>query len=133
MSKQRITSAPFREKARSATIAERMSKPTVRSQSSIPQKTIKRRTERPNSVAHLKRLMTTASFERMLKLRLAPGVGSTNFNDQRIAPMAKGQIRSNREARKPKQEKAAVKTEASFAGQIKAASRSAPQGGKHKS
>ncbi|MGG6894790.1 MULTISPECIES: hypothetical protein [Rhizobium] len=79
--------------------------------------------------------MTIASFERMLKLRPVPHpeAGSINFNDQRIAPMAKGQLRSNREARKPKQEKTTVKTEASFANQLKDAAKSSPQGGKHKS
>jgi len=35
--------------------------------------------------------------------------------------MAKGQMRSNREIRKPKQEKAAPKPETSFANQIKLA------------
>ncbi|WP_454852040.1 hypothetical protein [Rhizobium binxianense] len=46
--------------------------------------------------------------------------------------MAKGQMRSNRETRKPKQEKAPAKVEARFANQIKDASKSSPQGGKHK-
>lgn len=46
--------------------------------------------------------------------------------------MAKGQMRSNREARKPKQEKTPAKVEASFANQIKDASKSSPKGGKHK-
>lgn len=44
--------------------------------------------------------------------------------------MAKGQVRSNREARKPKQEKSPVKVETSFANQIKEAAKSSPQGGK---
>ncbi len=47
--------------------------------------------------------------------------------------MAKGQVRGNREARKPKQEKAPAKVEATFANQIKDAAKSSPQGGKHKS
>ncbi|MBN9054128.1 hypothetical protein JQ506_02465 [Shinella sp. PSBB067] len=38
--------------------------------------------------------------------------------------MAKGQKRSNRETRKPKQEKAAPKPDASFAGQLKLAANS---------
>jgi hypothetical protein len=46
--------------------------------------------------------------------------------------MAKGQVRSNREARKPKQEKAPAKVQASVANQIKDASKSSLQGGKHK-
>jgi len=46
--------------------------------------------------------------------------------------MAKGQVRSNREARKPKQENAPAKVQASFAKQIKDASKSSLQGGKHK-
>ncbi|SCW79322.1 hypothetical protein SAMN02927900_04978 [Rhizobium mongolense subsp. loessense] len=47
--------------------------------------------------------------------------------------MAKGQVRGNREARKPKQEKAPIKVESTFANQIKAATKSNPQGGRHKS
>jgi len=47
--------------------------------------------------------------------------------------MAKGQVRSNREARKPKQEKSAVKTENTFANQIKVATKASPQGSKPKS
>lgn len=58
--------------------------------------------------------------------------GSIKFNDQRITPMAKGQMRGNREMRKPKQEKAPTKVEASFANQIKDASKSSPQGGRYK-
>jgi len=50
-----------------------------------------------------------------------------------IAFMAKGQVRSNREARKPKQEKSAVKTENTFANQIKVATKASPQGSKPKS
>ncbi|TCL63198.1 hypothetical protein [Rhizobium sp. BK251] len=46
--------------------------------------------------------------------------------------MAKGQMRGNREMRKPKQEKAPTKVEASFANQIKDASKSSPQGGRYK-
>lgn len=43
--------------------------------------------------------------------------------------MAKGQMRSNREVRKPKQEKAAPKPETSFGSQIKQATTvSAPRG-----
>lgn len=43
--------------------------------------------------------------------------------------MAKGQKRSNKEIRKPKQEKAAPKPETSFANQIKSAANSnAPRG-----
>ncbi|APO78397.1 hypothetical protein AM571_PC00659 (plasmid) [Rhizobium etli 8C-3] len=58
----------------------------------------------------------------------------TSFQLQkRIAPMAKGQIRGNREARKPKQEKSPMKVESTFANQIKAATKSNAQGGKHKS
>ncbi|MBB4275544.1 hypothetical protein [Rhizobium mongolense] len=47
--------------------------------------------------------------------------------------MAKGQVRGNRETRKPKQEKSPIKVESTFANQIKAATKSNPQGGKHKS
>ena len=46
--------------------------------------------------------------------------------------MAKGQVRGNREARKPKKEKARVKVETSFTNQLKNAEKSSPQGGKHK-
>jgi hypothetical protein len=45
--------------------------------------------------------------------------------------MAKGQMRSNRETRKPKQEKSPAKVEATFANQVKDATKSNP-GGKHK-
>lgn len=38
--------------------------------------------------------------------------------------MAKGQVRSNRETRKPKKEKAAAKVENTFANQIKASTKS---------
>jgi len=55
-----------------------------------------------------------------------------NFNEQGSPWMAKGQVRSNREARKPKQENAPAKVQASFANQIKDASKSSLQGGKHK-
>ncbi len=44
--------------------------------------------------------------------------------------MAKGQKRSNREIRKPKQAKVAQKTESTFASQIKAASNSNATGSK---
>lgn len=54
------------------------------------------------------------------------------FNVKRIASMAKGQVRGNREARKPKKEKAPVKVETSFTNQLKNAEKSSPQGGKHK-
>ncbi|MBB4229434.1 hypothetical protein [Rhizobium mongolense] len=47
--------------------------------------------------------------------------------------MAKGQVRGNRETRKPKQQKSPIKVESTFANQIKAATKSTPQGGKHKS
>lgn len=47
--------------------------------------------------------------------------------------MAKGQVRSNREVRKPKKEKAAAKTESTFANQIKVATKASPQGSKPKS
>lgn len=46
--------------------------------------------------------------------------------------MAKGQMRGNREARKPKQKKPPAQAESSFAEQIKAATKSNPQGGKYK-
>jgi len=46
--------------------------------------------------------------------------------------MAKGQMRGNRETRKPKQKKAPAKVEASFANQIKDASKNSPQGGRYK-
>lgn len=46
--------------------------------------------------------------------------------------MAKGQMRGNREARKPKQEKPPAKAESSFGDQIKAATKTSPQGGKYK-
>ncbi|MBB4194120.1 MULTISPECIES: hypothetical protein [Rhizobium] len=42
--------------------------------------------------------------------------------------MAKGQLRSNREARKPKKDKLATKPETSFAGQMKTAAQTAPHG-----
>ncbi|MEK1894936.1 MAG: hypothetical protein AAAB20_16965 [Rhizobium sp.] len=58
--------------------------------------------------------------------------GKLNFKTERIEPMAKGQMRSNRETRKPKQEKSPVKVEATFANQVKDATKSSPQGGKHK-
>jgi len=45
--------------------------------------------------------------------------------------MAKGQMRSNRETRKPKQEKSPAKVEATFGNQVKDATKSNP-GGKHK-
>lgn len=44
--------------------------------------------------------------------------------------MAKGQVRGNRETRKPKQEKAPAKVESTFGNQIKNAGKSSPQGGK---
>lgn len=47
--------------------------------------------------------------------------------------MAKGQVRGNREVRKPKQEKSAAKVESTFASQIKVATKSGPQSGKSKS
>jgi hypothetical protein len=46
--------------------------------------------------------------------------------------MAKGQVRGNREVRKPKQEKPAAKVENTFANQIKASAKSSPEGGKQK-
>lgn len=46
--------------------------------------------------------------------------------------MAKGQMRGNREARKPKQKKSPVQPQNSFAEQIKAATKGNPQGGKYK-
>ncbi|WP_198011840.1 hypothetical protein [Rhizobium sp. 42MFCr.1] len=46
--------------------------------------------------------------------------------------MAKGQMRSNRETRKPKQEMAPVRVETTFANQKKDATESSLQGGKHK-
>jgi len=42
--------------------------------------------------------------------------------------MAKGQVRSNREVRKPKKDKQAAKTESTFANQMKTATTTAPQG-----
>jgi hypothetical protein len=42
--------------------------------------------------------------------------------------MAKGQVRSNREARKPKKDKQAAKVESTFANQMKTATKSTPQG-----
>lgn len=45
--------------------------------------------------------------------------------------MAKGQVRGNREVRKPKQEKAAPKVENTFANQIKASTKG-PDGNKPK-
>ncbi|AIC26500.1 MULTISPECIES: hypothetical protein [Rhizobium] len=42
--------------------------------------------------------------------------------------MAKGQLRSNREARKPKKDKLAPKMAGTFAGQMKAATQAAPHG-----
>lgn len=57
---------------------------------------------------------------------------TTDINFEGIEPMAKGQVRSNREARKPKKEKSPVKTEATFANQIKAATKGNPQGSKPK-
>jgi len=50
---------------------------------------------------------------------------------ERIEPMAKGQMRSNRETRKPKQEKAPVRVAATFANQKKDATKKSLQGGKH--
>jgi len=47
--------------------------------------------------------------------------------------MAKGQMRSNREIRKPKKEKAAPKPETSFANQINRAETANAQRGKGKS
>lgn len=47
--------------------------------------------------------------------------------------MAKGQVRSNREARKPKKDKSPAKVESTFANQIKVAGKAAPQGSKPKS
>ncbi len=46
--------------------------------------------------------------------------------------MAKGQMLSNRETRKPKQEMAPVRVSATFANQKKDATKSSLQGGKHK-
>jgi hypothetical protein len=83
--------------------------------------------------------MTTGSFESILDatacFSLGPPVwrfGFIKFNVKRIASMAKGQVRGNREARKPKKEKAPVKVETSFTNQLKNAEKSSPQGGKHK-
>ncbi|WP_164736352.1 hypothetical protein [Rhizobium vallis] len=42
--------------------------------------------------------------------------------------MAKGQVRSNREVRKPKKDKQAAKVESTFANQMKTATASAPHG-----
>ncbi len=44
--------------------------------------------------------------------------------------MAKGQMRSNRETRKPKKDKAPVKVATTFANQMKDATKGSPQGGK---
>jgi hypothetical protein len=46
--------------------------------------------------------------------------------------MAKGQMRSNKETRKPKQAKTAPKTESSFGAQIKQAEGASKSGGKQK-
>ncbi|TCL69455.1 hypothetical protein [Rhizobium sp. BK251] len=46
--------------------------------------------------------------------------------------MAKGQMRSTREARKPKKDKSPAKAEATFANQMKAATKDHPQGSKPK-
>ncbi|WP_326889383.1 hypothetical protein U8P73_06985 [Rhizobium beringeri] len=43
--------------------------------------------------------------------------------------MAKGQVRSNREVRKPKKDKQEAKVESTFANQMKTATKTAPQGG----
>ncbi|MBB4289078.1 hypothetical protein GGE16_001094 [Rhizobium leguminosarum] len=42
--------------------------------------------------------------------------------------MAKGQVRSNREVRKPKKDKQAAKVESTFANQMKTATTAAPHG-----
>ncbi|WP_165505921.1 hypothetical protein [Rhizobium leguminosarum] len=42
--------------------------------------------------------------------------------------MAKGQVRSNREVRKPKKDKQEAKVESTFANQMKTATKPAPQG-----
>ncbi|MBB4237471.1 MULTISPECIES: hypothetical protein [Rhizobium] len=42
--------------------------------------------------------------------------------------MAKGQLRSNREVRKPKKDKQAAKGDNTFANQMKTATQSAPHG-----
>ncbi|AHG44608.1 UNVERIFIED_ORG: hypothetical protein GGI57_005167 [Rhizobium aethiopicum] len=42
--------------------------------------------------------------------------------------MAKGQMRSNREVRKPKKDKQAAKTDSTFSNQMKTAANSAPHG-----
>ncbi|EJC78509.1 hypothetical protein Rleg4DRAFT_0076 [Rhizobium leguminosarum bv. trifolii WSM2297] len=42
--------------------------------------------------------------------------------------MAKGQVRSNREVRKPKKDKQAAKVESTFANQMKTATAAAPHG-----
>ncbi|XKM39666.1 hypothetical protein A4U53_026345 [Rhizobium ruizarguesonis] len=42
--------------------------------------------------------------------------------------MAKGQVRSNREVRKPKKDKQAAKVESTFANQMKTATKTAPAG-----
>lgn len=47
--------------------------------------------------------------------------------------MAKGQVRGNREVRKPKQDKPAAKVENTFANQIKVATKTTSPGGKQKS
>ena len=47
--------------------------------------------------------------------------------------MAKGQVRGNREVRKPKQEKPAAKVESTFASQIKVATKNNSPSGKGKS
>ncbi|RVJ54278.1 hypothetical protein [Sinorhizobium meliloti] len=83
--------------------------------------------------------MTTGSFESILDASACFSFGPPlwrasfiKFNVKRIASMAKGQVRGNREARKPKKEKAPVKVETSFTNQLKNAEKSSPQGGKHK-
>lgn len=48
------------------------------------------------------------------------------------AMMAKGQVRSNKETRKPKKEKSVVKTTSSEGAQVKLAGSSAPLGKKDK-
>jgi hypothetical protein len=51
------------------------------------------------------------------------------FRSQReISSMAKGQVRSNREVRKPKKDKQAAKVESTFANQMKTATQTAPHG-----
>ncbi|NNH59803.1 hypothetical protein HLI01_23990 [Rhizobium laguerreae] len=51
-----------------------------------------------------------------------------NFDLREILSMAKGQVRSNREVRKPKKDKQAAKVESTFANQMKTATKTAPQG-----